>query len=99
MSDVIDLVILDIMLPGISGLKVCEELRRNSNVPILFLTAKSQESDKTVGLMAGGKNKRNRTSVPQQDCTARRTCRRDRHRYPKHPEHDEKDEWGMPVRI
>ena len=54
MSDVIDLVILDIMLPGISGLKVCEELRRNSNVPILFLTAKSQESDKTIGLMAGG---------------------------------------------
>lgn len=54
MNDAIDLVILDIMLPGISGLKVCEELRKISNVPILFLTAKSQESDKTIGLMAGG---------------------------------------------
>ena len=54
MNDAVDLVILDIMLPGISGLRVCEELRKVSNVPILFLTAKSQESDKTIGLMAGG---------------------------------------------
>lgn len=53
-NDAIDLVILDIMLPGISGIKVCEELRKVSTVPILFLTAKSQESDKTIGLMAGG---------------------------------------------
>ena len=54
MDDSIDLVILDVMLPGISGLKVCEELRKTYNVPILFLTAKSQESDKTIGLLAGG---------------------------------------------
>lgn len=54
MNDAVDLVILDIMLPGISGLKVCEELRKTSTVPILFLTAKSQESDKTIGLTAGG---------------------------------------------
>ena len=54
MNDAVDLVILDIMLPGISGLKVCEEFRKISNVPILFLTAKSQESDKTLGLLAGG---------------------------------------------
>lgn len=54
MNEAVDLVILDIMLPGISGLKVCEELRKYSNVPILFLTAKSQESDKTIGLLAGG---------------------------------------------
>ncbi|MDY3037837.1 MAG: response regulator transcription factor [Eubacteriales bacterium] len=50
----IDLAILDIMMPGISGLKTCEEIRRISNVPILFLTAKSQESDKLIGFMAGG---------------------------------------------
>lgn len=49
-----DLVILDIMLPGISGLRTCEEIRRTSNVPVLFLTAKSQESDKLIGFMAGG---------------------------------------------
>jgi len=53
-NEAVDLVILDIMLPGISGLKVCEEIRKTSTVPILFLTAKSQESDKTLGLMAGG---------------------------------------------
>ncbi len=53
-NDAVDLVILDIMLPGISGIKVCEELRKISNVPVLFLTAKTQESDKTIGLMAGG---------------------------------------------
>lgn len=37
-SDEIDLVILDIMMPGISGLRTCEEIRKRSNVPILFLT-------------------------------------------------------------
>lgn len=50
----VDLVILDIMMPGMSGLRVCEELRKRSTVPILFLTAKSQESDKLLGLTAGG---------------------------------------------
>ena len=50
----VDLVILDIMMPGMSGLRVCEELRKLSTVPILFLTAKSQESDKLLGLTAGG---------------------------------------------
>ena len=53
-SEAVDLVILDIMMPGMSGLRVCEELRKRSTVPILFLTAKSQESDKLIGLTAGG---------------------------------------------
>ena len=54
LSEDTNLVILDIMMPGISGLRVCEEIRKNSYVPILFLTAKAQESDKLLGLMAGG---------------------------------------------
>lgn len=54
MNEIVDFVILDIMLPGMSGLKVCEEIRKISVVPILFLTARSQESDKTIGLLAGG---------------------------------------------
>ncbi len=49
-----DLVILDIMMPGMSGLKTCEKLRQHSTVPVLFLTARVQESDKLLGLMAGG---------------------------------------------
>lgn len=48
------LVILDIMMPGMTGLRTCEEIRKVSNVPVLFLTAKAQESDKLIGLMAGG---------------------------------------------
>lgn len=50
----IDLVILDVMMPGISGIKTCEEIRKVSYVPVLFLTAKSSETDKVMGLMAGG---------------------------------------------
>lgn len=53
-NDAFDLVILDVMLPGMSGIKVCEELRKHSTVPVLFLTARSLESDKTIGLTAGG---------------------------------------------
>ncbi|MCD8016067.1 MAG: response regulator transcription factor [Lachnospiraceae bacterium] len=49
-----DIVILDVMMPGMSGIKTCEEIRKVSSVPVLFLTAKDQESDKLVGLMAGG---------------------------------------------
>lgn len=54
LSDNIDLVILDVMMPGISGIKTCGEIRKISHVPVLFLTAKGQESDKLIGLMAGG---------------------------------------------
>lgn len=54
LNDQVDLVLLDVMLPDISGLKVCEEIRKKSFVPILFLTAKAMESDKLIGLMAGG---------------------------------------------
>ena len=50
----VSLIILDIMMPGMSGIRTCEEIRKISNVPILFLTAKAQESDKLLGLMAGG---------------------------------------------
>ena len=42
-NDSINLIILDIMMPGISGLEVCEIIRRESIVPILFLTAKASE--------------------------------------------------------
>lgn len=54
LDQTIDIVILDVMMPGISGLRTCEEIRKISNVPVLFLTAKAQESDKLIGLMAGG---------------------------------------------
>ncbi|WP_449453658.1 response regulator transcription factor [Streptococcus suis] len=49
-----DLIILDVMMPGMSGLRTCEQIRKVSSVPILFLSAKVQESDKLIGLMVGG---------------------------------------------
>lgn len=49
----IDLVILDIMLPLLNGFKVCEYIRENSDVPIIMLTAKTQEEDKLQGFEYG----------------------------------------------
>ena len=48
-----DLVILDLMLPTIGGVEVCRQLRRDSDVPIVMLTAKGEESDRVVGLELG----------------------------------------------
>lgn len=48
-----DLIILDIMLPGIDGLEVCKTLRAESSVPIILLTAKTTEQDRIVGLDLG----------------------------------------------
>jgi DNA-binding response OmpR family regulator len=49
-----DLVLLDLMLPGMGGLELCRILRRETTVPILILTAKADETDKVVGLELGG---------------------------------------------
>ncbi len=48
-----DLVLLDLMLPGLSGTEVCKQLRSRSAVPIIMLTAKDTEVDKVVGLELG----------------------------------------------
>jgi DNA-binding response OmpR family regulator len=48
-----DLVVLDLMLPKVDGLEVCRRLRSRSSVPIIMLTAKSEEIDKVVGLEIG----------------------------------------------
>jgi DNA-binding response OmpR family regulator len=48
-----DLLVLDIMLPGLDGLEVCRILRREMSVPILMLTARADEVDKVVGLEVG----------------------------------------------
>ena len=49
-----DLVILDVMLPGYNGIQVCKEIRKFSDVPILFLSAKGSTVDRVMGLKAGG---------------------------------------------
>jgi two-component system response regulator RegX3 len=48
-----DIVILDVMLPGVSGTEVCRALRAESDVPILMLTARDAESDRVLGLELG----------------------------------------------
>jgi two-component system response regulator VicR/two-component system response regulator RegX3 len=48
-----DVIILDLMLPGISGMELCWRIRAFSNVPIVMLTAKDQDIDKVWGLEAG----------------------------------------------
>ncbi|MBE1875177.1 response regulator [Myceligenerans pegani] len=52
-ADGADLVLLDLMLPGLSGTEVCRELRARGDVPVIMLTAKDSEIDKVVGLELG----------------------------------------------
>ena len=48
-----DLIVLDLMLPGLDGLQVCRTLRRESDVPIIMLTARTAEQDRLIGLDQG----------------------------------------------
>jgi two-component system, OmpR family, response regulator len=52
-SDVYDAVLLDVMMPGLDGLEVCRRIRARSNVPVIMLTAKGDETDRVVGLEIG----------------------------------------------
>lgn len=54
MNDSIDLIIMDVMMPGLSGIHACEAIRQDYLTPVLFLTAKSTDTDKVIGFSAGG---------------------------------------------
>lgn len=49
-----DLILLDVMMPGLNGYQTCVEIRKTTNAPILFLSARSQVEDKTMGFLSGG---------------------------------------------
>lgn len=52
--EAVDLILLDIMMPEMNGFLVCEEIRKKSDVPIIFISAKGEEWDKVKGLKLGG---------------------------------------------
>src|SRR5258705_11308016 len=52
-SEALSLIVLDVMLPGISGLELCSWIRSRSEVPIVLLTALGEEADRIVGLELG----------------------------------------------
>jgi two-component system, OmpR family, response regulator len=52
-QNVFDAVLLDIMMPGIDGLEVCKRIRAKTNVPVIMLTARGDETDRVVGLEIG----------------------------------------------
>lgn len=52
-KNVYDLIILDIMMPGKNGYQTCLEMRKRTNAPILFLSARTKDSDKTLGFSSG----------------------------------------------
>jgi DNA-binding response OmpR family regulator len=61
-----DLVILDIMLPGADGLEICKEIRKQSQVPIIMLTARDEVTDKVVGLEVGADDYLTKPFHPQE---------------------------------
>ena len=52
-EDAVDVVVLDVMLPGVDGFEVCRRLRRDNDVPVIMLTARGDDFDIVVGLEAG----------------------------------------------
>ncbi|HEV2952983.1 MAG TPA: response regulator transcription factor, partial [Candidatus Dormibacteraeota bacterium] len=61
-----DLVVLDIMLPGLDGLSICREIRKTSGVPIIMLTARDDVTDKVVGLELGADDYLTKPFHPQE---------------------------------
>jgi two-component system, OmpR family, phosphate regulon response regulator PhoB len=52
-TESLDLVVLDLMLPGVDGLELCRRIRTSSQIPVIMLTARGEESDRIVGLELG----------------------------------------------
>jgi DNA-binding response OmpR family regulator len=80
-----DLVVLDIMLPGIDGLTICKEIRKQSQVPIIMLTARDEVSDKVVGLEVGADDYLTKPFHPQELVARAKALLRRAHIEPEQP--------------
>jgi DNA-binding response OmpR family regulator len=82
-----DLVVLDLMLPGLDGLEVCRAIRRESDVPIVMLTARAEEVDKLIGLELGADDYLTKPFSPRElAARVRAVLRRSAPRPPAEPE-------------
>lgn len=72
----VDLVILDIMMPKLFGTEVCRQIRKNSDIPIIMLSAKAEESDRIVGLELGADDYVTKPFSPKEVVTRVRTILR-----------------------
>ena len=91
-SEPIDLILLDIGLPDINGIDLCREIRKTHATPIIFLTARSGEIDRVVGLEIGGDDYVSKPFSPRELCArVRAVLRRTSSlpsKIPTHPEFD-----------
>lgn len=87
-----DLVLLDLMLPGLPGTEVCREIRKRSNVPVIMVTAKDAEIDKIVGLEIGADDYVTKPySFRELLARVRAVTRRTQHSEPEPPKADADD--------
>jgi two-component system alkaline phosphatase synthesis response regulator PhoP len=80
-----DLVVLDIMLPGSDGLTICKEIRKQSQVPIIMLTARDEVTDKVVGLEVGADDYLTKPFHPQELVARAKALLRRAHAEPEQP--------------
>ena len=69
----VELVLLDIMLPGTSGIDLCRRIRQQSDVPIIFISAKGSEVDRVIGGSGRHDGTEHRRRLPMR-CRGRRDC-------------------------
>lgn len=77
------LVVLDVMLPGGSGLELCREIRRESELPVILLTARAEEADRIVGLELGADDYVTKPFSPRELTARVRTVLRRAHQQPE----------------
>lgn len=82
-----DLAILDVMMPGVDGFEVCRQVRRFSNMGIIFLSAKDEEIDKVLGLTIGGDDFATKPFKPRELMARVKACLRRNAATPTPPTH------------